>query len=881
MRTSPLRWLLALLCCALCAGRTVKVPSSPLFQVEGTEAVITCSVSDYEGPSEQDFDWEVSKGGGSVQIVSTWDSFFTDERYEERVRNKDIQLKRKSNDAVELRIKNVQATDEGQYKCSTPSTDATVSGNYDDSVQLKVIPDGLKVSGTKSRSASSRNVTEGGSFELLCSASTTSVVHTFLSVTWELRRGATGDAWGEILSLTQQGRFQPGSEYEGRYRSGDVRLDTVGSDGYRLLVSGVGPADQGTYRCVVREWTKGVDGSWQQVQQKAVEIATVDINPRTLSVSITGTNTSLKRGEPLELVCSLTSSGGGMVQTEVTWFFSPVPTGDLQTSLVLASLDRWAVVTDTGHVRLSHTDLNSYRLLVQDAEETDEGYYYCKAAVWSPHSNGSWYEAMERTSEPAHVVLNSLEPEYQVSLNATKIPKFSEDPTELECTITEAEGAKSTRFTVSWYRQIRALGDSPIPSELIASMDQDWALQMEEKNWQRVQNGEMIFSRPDAATFALRIQWTAEADRGFYFCVISEWSRQRNDSWVKSKSVESKPTEVFWDTKDYRLSVQAANRRSSFAAGSTFEMTCKVLSENIRDPRFSVLVTAEKLFSNSSRTTKIISLSQDSLVRLEEWTDRDRLQDVVLEKLQEGEFRYRMYQTEVSDAGLYRCLVTAWSPSGGGGAWREVVSSTSNPVKVHFQTSGPVFNVTVHSDSPAVYQGERVELLCIVSIDGPALDPDDMAFDVSWYVTRSFLMDGAPVFLASLDRMAIVTQASRNGSSDVGVERISSMEFRLRVYGCEDQDFGNHFCSVTPWVRSSSDTWQKQLDITSRPIFVTVKVNLWNAFKFPLLVGIGLAIAVGLLSCLIGYCSTCFCRKKHPVQETRRERRRLMPMEMD
>lgn len=56
--------------------------------------------------------------------------------------------------------------------------------------------------------------------------------------------------------------------------------------------------------------------------------------------------------------------------------------------------------------------------------------------------------------------------------------------------------------------------------------------------------------------------------------------------------------------------------------------------------------------------------------------------------------------------------------------------------------------------------------------------------------------------------------------------------------------------------------------------------SVLNAFKYPLLIGTGLATVIGLLSCLIGYCSSRWCCKKE-VQETRRERRRLMSMEMD
>lgn len=117
----------------------MRVPKGPLIRVVGTEVMIPCSVSDYDGPSEQNFDWEFSRETDFVRIVSTWDSTFTSEEYRKRVDHGDIKLRRSSNDAVELVIRNIQPTDQGRYKCSTPSTDATVQGNYDAEVQVKGI----------------------------------------------------------------------------------------------------------------------------------------------------------------------------------------------------------------------------------------------------------------------------------------------------------------------------------------------------------------------------------------------------------------------------------------------------------------------------------------------------------------------------------------------------------------------------------------------------------------------------------------------------------------------------------------------------------------------------------------------------------------------
>lgn len=876
--------LLLLVLFVSCRGRIVKVPAGPLVRVEGTEVVIPCNVTQYDGPREQNFDWEFSTNSAQdatfIHVVSTWDSLFTSQEYKDRVRNEEITLRRNSNNTVELVIRNIRPTDEGMYRCTTPSTDAVFQGNYNAVVEVKVIADGLTVSGSKARSASTRNLSEGDAFQLRCSASTNSSEHTHLHVSWEFKNGL---AWQEILSLTHEGKFQAAPEYNERYIMGDVRLDAMANDAYRLSVSQALPSDEGAYRCRVSEWVKGADGSWQKIQEKTANVASVVVQPTALGVFITRSNVSVTERESLDLTCNFTTDRSGIFQAEVTWYFSESPHVTVSEAQVLLSADRDSVVSDSTHISLSHVDRSSYHLLVRDVGPEDSGYYFCQAALWVPQHNGTWHKVAERTSIPVTVEVLALEPDYQVFLNASKTPKFSDDPTELECRIKDAQNTEANiRFTVSWYYRLPIHSDEVVSDELLATMDADWTLVVGARSKQRAQNGEIIFSKPNVDTFHLRIQWTTEADKGDYYCVISSWSRQRNNTWIKIKDVTSMPVSILWSTQDYALTVEAVKLKPFFMAGHTFEMTCKVSSQNIKTPRYSVLITAEKPLndhSNPNGTTRIISLNQDSVVRREDWTDQDRVDGVVLEKVQENEFRYRMYQTQISDAGLYRCVVTAWSP-GGGGMWREAVNGLSNPIQIDFQTSGPVFNVSIHSDSPTVYWGELVTLECIITIEGAAVSPDDMAFNVSWFATRSFTMDRDPVFLASLDRKGIVNQARRNGSSDISLERISSLEFRLRIHGCEDQDFGNHYCLVTPWVRSAAGIWQQKMEIKSKPILVTVKMDVLNAFKFPLLIGIGLATLIGLLSCLIGYCSSRWCCKKE-VQETRRERRRLMSMEMD
>ncbi|XP_037682203.1 prostaglandin F2 receptor negative regulator [Choloepus didactylus] len=877
-RLAPRPLLLALLSLALCRGRVVRVPAGSLVRVVGTELVIPCNVSDYDGPSEQNFDWSFSSSGSSfVELASTWEAGFAAQLYWERLRKGEILLRRTANDAVELHIKNVQPSDQGHYKCSTPSTDATVQGNYEDTVQVKVLADALHVSSSSQPSAT-LSLREGEPFELRCSASTASPLHTHLSVLWEVARGPIRRS---VLSLTHESRFRAGPGYEARYRSGDVRLDTVGSDVYRLAVSRALSADQGSYKCVVSEWI-GDQGTWQEIQEKTVDVATVVIQPTVLRAAVVR-NVSVAEGKELDLTCNITTDRADDARPEVTWYFSRTPDSTSPGLHVLARLDRDSLVHSSPHVALSHVNARSYHLLVRDVSRENSGYYFCHVALWVPGHNRSWHKVAEVTSAPAGVDVTWQEPNYQVYLNALKVPEFPDDPTELECQILDMKSAEANvRFTVSWYYRMNRRNDDVATSELLAVMNGDWMVKYGERSKQRAQDGELIFSKEHRDTFSFRIQRTMEEDRGNYYCAVSAWTKQRNNSWVKSKDVFSKPVTIFWSSEDSVLVVKARQPKPFFAAGNTFEMTCKVSSKNIKSPRYSVLIMAEKpvgSVSSPNETKYIISLDQDSVVRLENWTDASRVDGVVLEKVQEDEFRYRMYQTQVSDAGLYRCMVTAWSPVRGS-LWQEAATNLSNPIEIDFQTSGPIFNASVHSDTSSVIRGEQIKLFCIITVEGAALDPDDMAFDVSWFAVHSFGLDKAPVFLSSLDRKGIVNTAQRDRKSDLSLERVGVLEFLLRVHGSEDQDFGNYYCSVTPWVKSPTGSWQEETEIHSKPIFITVKMDVLTAFKYPLLIGIGLSTVIGLLSCLIGYCSSHWCCKKE-VQETRRERRRLMSMEMD
>lgn len=44
-------------------------------------------------------------------------------------------------------------------------------------------------------------------------------------------------------------------------------------------------------------------------------------------------------------------------------------------------------------------------------------------------------------------------------------------------------------------------------------------------------------------------------------------------------------------------------------------------------------------------------------------------------------------------------------------------------MKWHCFLPGPVFNASVHSDTPSVIRGDLIKLFCIITVEGAALDP--------------------------------------------------------------------------------------------------------------------------------------------------------------
>ncbi|XP_052461544.1 prostaglandin F2 receptor negative regulator-like [Carassius gibelio] len=259
----------------VCEGRVVKVPVGPLVHVEGQAVSIRCDVSDYQGPRDQEFEWSFILPEDTLLIISTFDSNIVDKSVKDRVNSGDISYNKLGDAAAELKFKKVRVTDSGLYRCSTPSTDSVISGNYYADVELKVIGDSLKVAPVIPKST----VSEGESVELQCNTKKGFTEHTFLSVIWLIRKGSS--PLEEILTFGPDNKIKVGGSYTQRYTDGGLQLDFRGDGFYGLVLKKAKPSDQGEYVCTAQEWVRqGEEGrNWCKILEKSEEMGKVVVTP--------------------------------------------------------------------------------------------------------------------------------------------------------------------------------------------------------------------------------------------------------------------------------------------------------------------------------------------------------------------------------------------------------------------------------------------------------------------------------------------------------------------------------------------------------------------------------------------------------------------------
>ncbi|KAL1282851.1 hypothetical protein QQF64_001654 [Cirrhinus molitorella] len=474
-----------------------------------------------------------------------------------------------------------------------------------------------------------------------------------------------------------------------------------------------------------------------------------------------------------------------------------------------------------------------------------------------------------------HVIKQN--PDYTVVLSSSVNAKFSGDPTELECKVTNVSNLRSGRLGVSWlYRDVQP-GDVPVSTHTIASLDENGNLIPGKTYKSRVEAGLITVTRLEPSTFKLRLLRTTDVDAGEYTCAVTAWVPSRHGNWKKVAEHVTPALKVSFANKRPVLGVVARRLREATASGSTFEMSCQANIQNLPPgTAFSIVISSEEAVGSPSR--KLASLGPEMVLQLEDSSELGRRDGLMLVKTGKREFQFRIQTVQVTDRGFYSCEMKAWTKQPGED-WVEMAKGVSNKVQIAFTHKGPTFDVSISSDTTSIFPWETVKMECDVSVSGTSPATDDVSYEMKWFLSR-LRGSNSPSLLASMDRWGVVHKARRNDSSDCSLERLAPRKFALNIHSTQDSDAGDYHCTATPWIRSTATgVWSKAPEVSSQRVFLNVKFALWDSMKLPLLYGICASVTVGVVSLVLGLvCAHCCCKTTTP---TPRSRNKLMELEMD
>lgn len=148
--------------------------------------------------------------------------------------------------------------------------------------------------------------------------------------------------------------------------------------------------------------------------------------------------------------------------------------------------------------------------------------------------------------------LSLTDPDFRVVLSSALTAKFSGDPTELECKVSNVSNLHSGRLGVSWLFKGR---DDPVSARTVASLDENGTLVAGQSYGSRVGAGLITVTRVEPYVFKLRLLHTTREDAGEYSCGVTAWIQSQREDWNKMAEILSPVFKVsFTNKSEYRNS---------------------------------------------------------------------------------------------------------------------------------------------------------------------------------------------------------------------------------------------------------------------------------------------------------------------------------------
>lgn len=793
------------------AQRQVAVQEGPLYRTEGSHITIWCNVSNYQGPSEQNFQWSIylpSAPEREVQIVSTMDSSFPYAIYTQRVRGGKIYVERIQGNSALLHITDLQARDAGEYECHTPNTDERYFGSYSAKMNLNVIPDTLQATAMPQ----TLYKVEQDPLELTCEVFTETAQHSHLSVAWLRRKGSEKPV--EVIALSRDFVLHSSSEYAQRQSLGEVRLDKLGSTTFRLTVFHLQPSDQGEFYCEAAEWIQDPDGSWYAMTRKSSQGTTVNVQPtdKEFTVRLETDKRLYTVGEPAEFRCILDAQNTPDRYFAVSWAFNSSLIASMGPNAVPILNSEFAHREARGQLKVAKESDSVFVLKIYHLRQEDSGKYNCRVTEREKTITGEFIDKDSKRPKNIPIIVLPIKSSVSVEVSSNASVVLEGENLHFSCNVRTA-GRPQGRFSVIWQ-----LVDRQNRRSNIMWLDRDGTVQPGASYWERSSFGGVQMEQVQPNSFSLGIFNSRKEDEGQYECHVTEWVRAVDGEWqVVGERRASTPISI--TALETGFAVTAISRTPGVTYSDSFDLQC------ILKPHYPVRVPVSVTWRFQPVGTvefhDLVTFTRDGGVQ---WGDRSssfRTRTAIEKAESSNNVRLSISRASDTEAGKYQCVAELWRRNYNS-TWTWLAERTSNLLEIRVLQPVTKLQVSKSKRTLTLVENRPIQLNCSVK----SQTSPNSHFAVLWYVHKSSDADGK-LILKTTHNSAFEygTYAEEEGlRARLQFERHASGGlFSLTVQRAEVSDSGSYYCHVEEWLLSPNYAWYKLAEEVSGRTEVTVK----------------------------------------------------------